>query len=53
MSQTFILPPRKVSTGAVELTTLDNNYLRLDGSNSPITGPVSMGTQVFRVVELF
>lgn len=52
MSQTFILPPRKVSTGAVEVTTLDSNYLRLDGSNSPVTGPVSMGSQVFRVGNL-
>lgn len=52
MSQTFILPPRKVSTGAVEITTLDNNYLRLDGSNSPLTGPLSMGSQLFGVGSL-
>jgi hypothetical protein len=52
MPQTFILPPRKVSTGAVEITTLDNNYLRLDGSNSPLTGPVNMGSQLLGVGNL-
>jgi len=52
MSNTFILPPRKVATGAVDLTTLDGNYLRLDGSNSPVTGPVSMGVQLLRIGNL-
>jgi hypothetical protein len=52
MSKTFILPPRKVSTGAVELSTLDSNYLRLDGANSPMTGSLDMGSQLLRVGNL-
>lgn len=52
MSQIFILPPRKVANGAVDLNTLDDSYLRLDGANSPMTGPVSMGTQLFRIGNL-
>ena len=52
MSQIFILPPRKVSSGAIEPSQLDDTYLRLDGTNSPLDGPVSMGTQLFRVGNL-
>lgn len=52
MSQTFILPPRKVTVGAVDLNTLDNSYIRLDGANTPVTGPISMGTQLLRLGNL-
>lgn len=52
MAQTFILPPRKVSNGAVDLTTLDSLYMRVDGVNSPFTGPVSMGTQLMTIGNL-
>lgn len=52
MAQIFILPPRKVSSGAIDVTALDDTYMRLDGSNGPFDGPVSMGTQVLGLGNL-